>query len=304
MKKLFAYIVLLGVSAFLCSCEKEMQREEPSGTIFNVQVPVLPLTKSVSQGENADVVYYEVWDEDFAELLFPYPGSGVNVARINGGKASITLDLVKDQLYNIIFWAQNSSCGAYDWKDLKEINVDYSKFTANQKDVYDAFYSVEKVLADGSAKNVYLYRPFAQVNFGASQLNTSLGMIELLGNTVEISEVASTFNTVDGVGKNPVRNVVFATNDGLVEDKTIEVDNNTLNWVAMNYLLVSSTNVGVTANFSTNFGNVKHVVENVPVQRNFKTNIVGDLFTTGASLKIIVNPDFVKPEIPPVVINY
>lgn len=304
MKKLFAYIVLLGVSAFLCSCEKEMDCEGTAETTFNVQVPAQQsLTRTVSQGENADVVYYEVWDEDFAKRLFPYPGSGDNVAPIKGGSASITLDLVREQVYNIIFWAQNSGCGAYRWSDLKEVNVDYSKFTADQKDVYDAFYSVERVVVDGSPKSVYLYRPFAQVNFGASQMNSSLGKILLQGNTVEISEVAGTFNTVAGVGENPVKNVVFSTKADFVEDKTIEVDNSTLSWVAMNYLLVSSTNVEVTANFSTNFGNVRHVVENVPVQRNFRTNIVGDLFTTGASLRIIVKPDFVKPEIPPIEIN-
>ena len=130
-----------------------MDCEGTAETTFNVQVPAgATLTRTVSQGENADVVYYEVWDEDFAKRLFPYPGSGDNAAPIKGGSASITLDLVREQVYNIIFWAQNSGCGAYRWSDLKEVNVDYSKFTADQKDVYDAFYGVEKVVVDRSER--------------------------------------------------------------------------------------------------------------------------------------------------------
>jgi hypothetical protein len=306
MKKLLGYVMVAGALLMAGGCQKEgSEVEVPASvkTTFSVQIPMEPQTKDVSKAEKTDIVYYEVWDEAFQQRLFPYEASQENFARVNGCAAEVIIDLVQDQKFNLVFWTQNEACGAYSWNDLRKVNVDYSKFTADQKDVYDAFYSVEKVVVDGSPKSVYLYRPFAQVNFGASQMNSSLGKILLQGNTVEISEVAGTFNTVAGVGENPVKNVVFSTKADFVEDKTIEVDNSTLSWVAMNYLLVSSTNVEVTANFSTNFGNVRHVVENVPVQRNFRTNIVGDLFTTGASLRIIVKPDFVKPEIPPIEIN-
>ena len=304
MKNLFAYATLICGLMFLCSCEKEEIKEEPAEemveTSFDVKIPLESATKTVSMGESTDVVYFEVWDEDFAKRLFPYPGSEENVAKVNGRSAQITLDLVKDQYYNLIFWAQNRECGAYSWADLKEIKVDYTKFTQDQKDVYDAFYKVEKILANGETKSIYLTRPFAQVNFGASQMSSSLGQVTLKGNWVEISEVASGFNTVEGKGIKPVQKVKFSTKADFVEDRTIIVENQTFNWVAMNYLLVSSTDVMVTAEFDTNFGKITHVVHNVPIDKNHKTNIVGNLFTTGAKLKIIVKEDFVKPEIPPV----
>lgn len=301
-------------------CQKEgSEVEVPASvkTTFSVQIPMEPQTKDVSKAEKTDIVYYEVWDEAFQQRLFPYEASQENFARVNGCAAEVIIDLVQDQKFNLIFWAQNAGCGAYSWNDLRKVNVDYSKFTADQKDVYDAFYAVlPDVEGDGQPKTVRLYRPFAQVNFCATELQTTLGPITLSGNTVTVSEVATTFNTRTGLGENPAPNVAFSTAAGFVKDQTIEVDSQTFHWVAMNYLLVASApvsgsapvedpsvNVTVTADFVTNFGTVHHDVINVPVQRNHRTNIVGDLFTTGAKLNIIVDPGFVKPDKPTIEIN-
>ena len=295
-------------------CQKEgSEGEVPASvkTTFSVQIPMEPQTKDVSKAEKTDIVYYEVWDEAFEQRLFPYEASQENFARVNGCAAEVIIDLVQDQKFNLVFWAQNEACGAYSWDDLKKINVDYGKFTDDQKDVYDAFYAVlPDVEGDGQPKTVRLYRPFAQVNFCATELQTTLGPITLSGNTVTVSEVATTFNTRTGLGENPAANVAFSTDAGFVEDQTIEVDSQSFHWVAMNYLLVASpsvenpsVNVTVKADFVTNFGTVHHDVFNVPVQRNYRTNIVGDLFTTGAKLNIIVDPGFVKPDKPTIEIN-
>ena len=296
------------------SCQNESSEAEVAEsveTVFAVQIPSEPMTKYVSKAEKTDVVYYEVWDADFQKRLFPYPGSMENNAPVSGCAAEISIDLVKGQKYNLIFWAQNAGCGAYSWTDLKKVNVDYSKFKDDQKDVYDAFYAVmENVEGDGKPKTVRLYRPFSQVNFCAAELKTTLGPITLSGNTVTVSEVATTFVTRTGLGENPAKNVTFGTAADFVEDKTIEVDSKTYHWVAMNYLLVPSSsvdkpsvNVTVTADFATDFGTVTHNVPNVPIQRNYRTNIVGDIFTAGAKLNIIVDPGFVKPDKPTIEIN-
>ena len=305
MKKLLGYVALAAAFASSASCQKGADVAEMRETVISVQIPVESATRTVSQAEKTDIVYYEIWDESFQKRLFPYSGSEVNHAEVLGGNASITLDLVKDQTFNLIFWAQNKGCGAYSWTDLKNIKVDYSKFTADQKDVYDAFYAVmTNMVADGRPKTVYLFRPFAQINFCASSLQTSIGDIVLSGNSVTVSEVAGTFNTVSGMGMDPVSDVTFTTAADLVEDKTIEVGTKTYDWVAMNYLLVSSANaarpaaeVTVTADFMTNFGTVHHNILYVPVERNHRTNIVGDIFRAGTDLKIIVNPAFDKDKL-------
>ena len=311
MKKLFGIVALAAGLLMAGSCQKESSKSGDPETVqmaFRVEIPSEAVTRGVSDAENVDVVYYEVWNETFDELLFPYPGSAENSARVSGCVAEIMIDLVKDQKFQLVFWAQNSSCNAYSWTDLKAIDVDYSKFTADQKDIYDAFYAVlPDVEGDGTAKSVYLYRPFAQVNFCASSLSTStLGDITLSGNTVTVSEVATRFNTRTGLGEVPVQDKSFSTEAALVEDQTIEVGGTDFHWVAMNYLLVPcpsadkpAVNVTVTGEFLTNFGTVIQSVPNVPIQRNYRTNIVGDLFTAGANLRIEVIPGFTgdKPTI-------
>ena len=314
MKRLLGYVALLGVCLVAGSCHKEpavVVLPEPVKTSFTVQIPAGAVTKTVSMAGKTDIVYYEVWDEAFEQRLFPYEGSADNFATVNDCAAEITIDLVKDQKFNLIFWAQNAGCGAYSWSDLKKVNVDYSKFDEDQKDIYDAFYAImENVEGDGSSRAVRLYRPFAQVNFCATELQTTLGPISLLGNSVTVSEVATTFNTRTGLGENPAPDVTFSTAADFVEDRILNVESNSFHWVAMNYLLVASpsvdnqsANVTVTADFVTNFGTVHHDVLNVPIQRNYRTNIIGDLFTTSSKLNIIVDPGFVKPDKPTIEIN-
>ena len=317
MKKLIGYVALAAGLLVAGSCQKESAQggdaQETVKTAFRVEIPSEEATRAVAEAEKVDSVYYEVWDEAFQQRLFPYVGSAENRAPVSGGVAEIMIDLVKDQTFNLIFWAQNSGCHgvgkAYTWSDLKTINVDYSKFTSDQKDVYDAFYAVlPDVKGDGSAKTVYLYRPFAQVNFCASEMSSSMGNIELTGNTVKVSEVATAFDTINGVGINPSSGadgtgVTFSSGAGLVEDKKIEVNDATYDWVSMNYLLVASSLVEVEADFYTNFGTVHRKVIDVPVQKNYRTNILGDLFLAGTNIKIVVSPDFTTPEMPPIEIK-
>lgn len=315
MNKLIGYVVLAAGLLVAGSCQKESANggdaQETVKTAFRVEIPSEETTRAVAEAENVDVVFYEVWDEAFQQRLFPYAGSAANSAPVSGGVAEIMIDLVKDQKYNLIFWAQNEACQgkAYSWTNLKTVNVDYTKFTADQKDVYDAFYAVmPDVKGDGSSKTVYLYRPFAQVNFCASEMTTSMGNIELTGNSVKVSQVATAFDTVKGVGINPSSGadgtgVTFSSGAGLVEDKKIEVNDGTYDWVSMNYLLVASSLVEVEADFYTNFGTVHRKVIDVPVQKNYRTNILGDLFLAGTNIKIVVSPDFTTPEMPPIEIK-
>lgn len=313
MRKIISYVFILTGFCLAASCQKAPevgQNESDIPVRLSVALPEVVATRTVSEAEMADVVYYEVWDEAFEKRLFPFEGSSDNSAAVQGKVAEIVIDLVKDQTFNLIFWAQNKDCEAYSWTDLKNVNVDYSKFTSNNKDVYDAFYAVERVYADGGNKTVKLYRPFAQLNFGAVSMSTTLGDLSITSNEVTVSKVATVFCTVDGqaVSDSYVDNVKFtAETGGLVQTETpdrmdLEVGDKNFYWVAMNYLLVPAADkatVTVDAVFETDNGTVTHKIENVPLKKNYKTNIVGDLFTSNARLTVKVCPAFNKPDLEP-----
>ena len=43
-------------------------------------------------------------------------------------------------------------------------------------------------------------------------------------------------------------------------------------------------------------GVVSHTVTNVPIRKNYRTNILGDLLTTGATFNIVVDERFEVPD--------
>ena len=286
------------------ACQKTEEQGghgEACVTRFTVQMPEEALTKAVSQAGLVDIVYYDVWNEDMTKLLFS--GSGP----VEGCRAELEVALVMDQTFQFIFWAQNENAnGPYSWTNLKKVKVNYSKFTVNNKDCYDAFYAVEKIVADGNDKVVRLYRPFAQLNFGTNTLNADFGEFTITSNSVTISKYASAFDTVGGKAVDYVNAPVTftAATGGLVQaespdDKDLKVGEASYYWIAMNYLLVpeeQTATVTVDAEFNTKVGKVKHRIPNVPLSKNYRTNIVGDLFTSTAQLNIVVEESFKTPD--------
>jgi hypothetical protein len=213
----------------------------------------------------------------------------------------------------MIFWAQKKSVAngfqsPFSWSNLKRVNVNYAQFTGNNKDCYDAFYCVAEVESDGEDKIVHLYRPFAQVNFGTNTLETAFGEFTIDSNTMKISQLATAFDTVNGhaYANSYQSNVsITASQGGLVQQETddrkdLVIGDTGYYWVAMNYILVPSQDmatVKVDLTFNTSGGTLSHSIENVPIKKNYRTNIVGDLFTSSTHLQIVVDPNFKKPDI-------
>ena len=308
MKRLIYIVALaLGVAG---ACQKDGARSGEGVQCVNrlrVEIPQEVQTRTVSQGSFVDAVYYEVWSEDFSTRLF------YNNAPVEGCRAEVDIALVKDQTYQMIFWAQKKSVeggfqSPFYWSNLKRVNVNYAKFTENNKDCYDAFYCVAEVESDGEDKTVRLYRPFAQVNFGTNTLETAFGEFTIDSNTMKISQLATAFDTVNGYAyaDSYQSNVSISANaGGLVQQETddrkdLVIGDTGYYWVAMNYILVPSQDmatVKVDLTFNTSGGTLSHSIENVPIKKNYRTNIVGDLFTSSTHLDIVVDPNFKKPDI-------
>lgn len=304
MKRFFGFAAVAAVILSFASCQKEGGLAGSGNecvTEFTVQIPQAEVTKTVSEGENVGFVYYEIWDSKFTKRLT------YGKEEIVGGVMKTNFSLVKDQTYNFIFWAQKKFSGKempFSWETLKQVKVDYSLFTENNKDSYDAFYAVAEVLADGKEKKVLLYRPFAQLNFGASTMTTSVGDFTIQQQKVTVSGVSTVFNTVSGAASTDAAAISTVTFDapkgGLVQaestdKKDLKVGGNGYFWVSMNYFLVpgdKQANVEVKAKFVTSGGTVEHSVPSVPVEKNFRTNIVGDIFTSSSDFIIEVVPDF------------
>ena len=308
MKKLL-FFAAAALGMFVASCQKEPVNVVKDGKALvslSVEVPGTPQTRAIAQADSANIVYFEVWNSNWSKKLPVYTEDGTpyESAAVSGRKADIKLSLVADQTYNFIFWAQNKDCGAYSWETLKNVNVDYSVMEPDgNNDEYDAYYAVKTIKVNGAInETVVLYRPFAQLNFGASRMATSFGPVDVRATEVTVTGLATTFNTIDGVGENETGAVTFAAEGIATTEEMLVTENGEYReytWIAMDYMLMlkDSDLVRVEASFELGMDvPVQHAIANVPLKKNYRTNIIGDLFAADAKLQIVIDQSFLKDD--------
>ena len=309
MKKFLLYVSAAAAMMLAGSCQKEALAPVSEGETsvkFSIALPDVLQTKAMSMAESTDIVYYEIWNSNWTRQLYPVEQAGIQSAyasaKVNSCRATIDLKLVSDQTYNFIFWAQNEACGAYNVDNLKNVGVDYDVIGAEgNQDKFDAFYAIETIRVEGPInKTVTLYRPFAQLNFGADEMTTTFGDIVVTDTEIKVSGLATVFNTITGYGEKPVTEPVAFQANGIATDETLVAAGKPYTWVAMDYMLMMDNQalVNVEASFGVDGMDepVTHSLTNVPLKKNYRTNIVGDLFTTDAKLNIIVDPAFEAPD--------
>ena len=118
----------------------------------------------------------------------------------------LDIKLVKNVTYSFVFWAQAPEvAGQEAYYDLSTFYVD-SKVKVNydvkaNDDLRDAFCAMKEIYVTGPVdETVYLRRPFAQINFGASDYSY---VKQLLLHTGMLSEmtvlgIPETITVLDG----------------------------------------------------------------------------------------------------------
>ncbi len=317
MKKLFFFAAAALAMLSAASCQKEPAASVEGGNAvvsLSIALPEAPQTRAIAQAENADIVYFEVWNSDWTKKLpvQDKDGNPFNSAEVVGRKANIELTLVADQTYNFLFWAQNKDCGAYSWDQsddglgLKKVNIDYSKMAEDgNNDIYDAFYKKYQLKVNGAInETVVLYRPFAQLNFATERMTTSFGPVDLKASSVTVTGLSTAFDLYNECGveedpANPV-SVTFVPKDALVKiSEPLNTNNKDYTWITMDYMLMQGISDLVEVEASFDLGMdvpVEHKIASVPLKKNYRTNIIGDVFAADAKLQIIIDQAFLKQD--------
>lgn len=210
--------------------------------------------------------------------------------------------LIIGEQYTVVFWAQNKECEAFTVaEDMKSVTVNYDN-VLNNDDKFDAFFkSVTFTVTDNTNINIVLKRPFAQLNVGITneEWNKAVAQgITIETSTVEVKQAASILNLIDGSVSEP-KDVVFKANtlpeEALVVDVNQDGENEAYKYLSMCYFLPYDENGGAAKTLLTDLDytftatNGSQIVlsnglENAPVQRNHRTNIIsadGDGIITG-----------------------
>lgn len=324
MKKILSLLAVFTILLGAVSCQKEVHPGEKgdSKVTFSVVIPDELATRAgISNGSMIDQLRYEVYVHGTNDK----PYYGIKSYEAGTSRFELELALVSELTYDIIFWAGSSKADCYTFHSLKNVEVSYNNAKANDEK-RDAFCgAIEGYKATpniATSQEVYLRRPFAQVNFGSSRadweraqpfVSTSDNKSGLLSKVV-FSKLANRYNALTGEASGTSDNVIFEYTQAPVLSSDFKNWNNTfINYqqqayarIAMNYVLPISdpaTVSKVTGYFKHNLitddaqALYKEVL-NVPVKQNHRTNILGEIFTGGNKFVVIIESKFVNEENP------
>ena len=317
MKRYFKTITAVVLAALTtAACQKENFGDAtPAGQEVDVTLDLLAPqigTKSYGDGTTAKTVYVHVYQQDAkGNLTYIEPAAeGASLKTpsqsltLNGLEATYSTRLVTGQTYTFVFWAQADKAPyTYD-TDAKTITVNYASAKGNDES-RDAFYNVlPNVKIEGAyTASVQLARPFAQLNFGAADYEEAKAAgLTVTKATVKLTHAATSLNLLDGTTTGD-KTVTFAS-AALPADPNdiLKAGGKDYKYVAMDYVLVgksaktlSDVTLTLTAT-GTQSATPKFTYSNVPLQANYRTNIVGNLFTSPAEVQIEITPGFGTPD--------
>lgn len=334
MKKLLYSLAAVATLLFAASCAQEnLGRPAGEDTVeatFSVALPDAVGTKAISDGTAATELLFFAFDGNGKYLANVKPAEAVTV---NNYEASVTVKLIKGMTYNFVFWAQKpgkytSLISATNGEVGAKLDISSVAAAMMNDDSFDAFYgriSNYKVEKAFSTEQLILTRPFAQVNVGAyaediaaaqaSNLETGADVLKtkyFLGTEGKL-KVNTTLDLLSGAAAGESEIDLTAA---LRPNETLTVDGTDYTWVAMLYLLQTAPdyydsnlafvnddeNKATLAELDFNIAttqngdavNTDRNVYNVPVQRNYRTNILGNIFSVDGTFNIKVDQNFQK----------
>jgi hypothetical protein len=172
------------------------------------------------------------------------------------------------------------------------MSVDYTNALCNDE-ARDAFYKLHTFTVTGSQTEVVeLRRPFAQLNIGTNDyLDAKKAGYEPTLSAVTVKSLCSKLNLWDGsVSESGEVTFDYAA---IPTTETFPVAG--YDYLSMNYLLVASEKGVIDIEFGYGEENATpktRIVGSVPVQRNYRTNIYGQLFTSDVDFNVIIVPDY------------
>ena len=307
MKQIMHIAAVLVLAFFAAGCQREglVPDGACSQVTFSVEVPGSVVTKTDGGADGKEqVVVPEVNNLVYAvyrtsalnqkdaqasikreDLVYQYnpKASGESTAFVDDN-AHVSIELISHQSYIILFWAQVDQIwvSGTDF-DLMEVACP-DELTANSQ-AYEAFSGVAYVsdLQGSRRESVELTRPFAQVNIASSDPATF--DVDVLSSSVVIGGAAASFNVATQTAGNATKTVTFAAAANPVGPFSADYQH----YVARNHVFANGT-VSVSYTITTErhgtITNADAPIYNVPVARNYRTNIVGSLLASNVGYNV------------------
>ena len=338
MNRLLRYLLVLTALVAL-SCQKGLTEDDYASVKVAVQVPGTAMTKAFGDGLSAGNLVLAVFDETGAELPELRQGDWTksqteitfnSISDSGKPQTFVNVRLVKGKTYTIVLWAQNKGLTCYDFSDMNNIKVDYTKDNTANIEARDAFYACVStgVVEDDVTVEAELYRPFAQLNIGTDPEDFAAARaagldVDNLYVSVSVSRAATRLQTDHAdlsyeisTSDSDFVTAQFAPGLSVISENHSSADRQmlvvklddqsekTYEWVGVNYLLtsvdpdetreVTITLYEGTPENPTKLQLVSYEVGNVPLVANRRPHIAGNLLTSVGELEVFVSPGFLN----------
>ena len=294
---LLSTFTIAAAALLVTSCNDEMDnglKTGDDGTVtFTAQLPSEMGTRAFADGLTAKHLQYAVYEAGQSTPLkvFGDETTVMGEAEMNNLKQTVSLKLTTGKTYDVIFWADATTDSPYTFNPAsQEVSVDYSKVN-NNSDNCDAFFKKETITVSGNQSvDVKLTRPFAQVNIGTDDFDAAKASGLEVTQTEVVAKAFATLNLATGKVADEADRTFTMKAIPTASDGEFPVAGG-YKYLSMDYLLVGADKATVDVAF--NYGGPQNrTFTNVPVQRNYRTNIYGSLLTNTTDFNVVIEPAF------------
>ena len=304
MKKILFFGAMVALLLGTAACSSDMEPSMGDDMVrFTIELPGNIDSRAISDGLTANKLTVAVYDDQGNEL------TDIQVNKDIHHQTTVEFKLVKGQKYSFAFWAQAQGAPYTFDTAHKTVNVSYENAKSNDE-TRDAFYAYRADLTvNGPIEEVVvLTRPFCQLNYGASDYQDAIKAgIEATTSAVTVNHAATSFNLATGATEGDVE-VTFTQEvlpNEITDDENnpdiLVVNETNYDWMAMNYFLVPNNEATIETSLQLYEEDATDpvrdiTVPNVPVQKNHRTNIVGNLFTEDVNFLVVIDERFDQPD--------
>lgn len=305
MKKvLFSTVAMSALMLMATSCADDQTSDLKAGAESTVtitaQLPGDMGTRAFADGKKATELHYAVYEKGTTtplEVCKKADGTKgqEGTATMTDRKTTISLQLTTGKEYDFVFWADAPGDNVYTFNSENQtVTVNYAN-AENNTDNLDAFFGQKKALKVSGNMSISqeLRRPFAQINIGTDDFDAAAAA----GYTVSESTIGvatyKTLNLLSGEVSDTVT-ATFVKKSIPTEDSKFSVNSKDYKYLSMSYVLVPKDKETVDIAFDYKLTN--RTFTNVPVQRNYRTNIYGSLLTNTADFNVVIAPGFNDPD--------
>ena len=274
-----------------CSKDEEMASKETIQVSFSTELPKRIGTRAGTTDLNVNKVVCAVF-ENGAEI-----STLREVIDIQDGEDIVFAPrLIKGRTYNVVFWAMKDD--NYDVDDMTAITR-ASGATAAESD-FDAFTeSVEVEVTGSKSETVTLKRPLAQLNLGVTSDDwNAVASDETFGMTPTKMVITmtgkNTFNALSGTAIGEDTEVTYTLD---VSGEDLVAGDETYKSIAMCYVYPDAGQENIDIMYTIYDQNNEVIredvtIQNIPLENNYRTNVVGGLLTGTITYTITFEKDF------------